>query len=834
MADTLTALGNTVQLSARALDEQGNEVTSAEFTWTTSDEGILAVDEQGLAEAVANGQAEITATASGVTGSAELAVIQQVSAVTVSPASATLTTAGATQQFAATAADENGNEVSGASLVWASEDHEVATVDRNGLATAKGSGAVTITATAQDVPGHADLTVNQAIDRLAFRTEPTDATAGEAIDPAVQVAVLDTDGGVVEDAEIAVTLSIGTNPEGGTLGGSATVNAVNGVATFSNVWIDAAATGYTLAAATSGTVTGAASQSFDVGPGPAAALAFTAQPSNATAGQAVSPAVEVQVRDAFGNLLTGSTAQVSVSLAANPGGGTLAGSVTVPASGGTAAFADLWIDAAATGYRLQATSPSLDPDVSAAFAVVPGPAARLGFRTQPEDSEGKEPLSPTVQVEIRDEFGNAVPGASAQVSVSLGSNPRGDALAGTTTVATVDGIASLPDLSLSLPGNGYSLLASASGLAGAESDLFDVDITLTQVEAGNRHTCGVTVAGHAYCWGVNDWGQLGVGTQDTEVVPHSAPLPVAGELTFAQVAAGDEHTCGVTTADEAYCWGNNSGGQVGRGFTSVGGVSTPTAVVGGLSFSRLSTGSFHTCGVTTADEAYCWGGNTFGSIGDGTTTLRSSPVAVSGGLAMAQVSAGSFYTCGVTTADEAHCWGGNADGQLGDGTTTDRLVPTAVSGGLSLVAVTAGATHTCGVTTADEAHCWGGNADGQLGDGTTTDRLVPTAVSGGLSLVEVSAGGQFFTCARAADGAAYCWGHNGAGQLGTGTAGGSGVSTPQAVVGGLTFTGVTAGGVHTCGLTTVDGAYCWGSNDVGQLGDGSTTTSRTSPSRVVQ
>lgn len=197
------------------------------------------------------------------------------------------------------------------------------------------------------------------------------------------------------------------------------------------------------------------------------------------------------------------------------------------------------------------------------------------------------------------------------------------------------------------------------------------------------------------------------------------------------------------------------------------------------------------------------------------------------------ITAGRRHSCALSTAGDAYCWGDNGVGQLGDGTTTDRLVPTAVSGGLSLVEVSASSTHTCGVTTGDEAYCWGSNSDGQLGDGTTTDRLVPTAVSGGLSLVEIRAGGQLFTCARATGGAAYCWGHNGVGQLGIGTFTGSGFSTPQAVTGGSTFAGLTAGGSHACGLATTDGAYCWGMNGTGQLGDGTTTT-RASPSRVVQ
>jgi alpha-tubulin suppressor-like RCC1 family protein len=270
----------------------------------------------------------------------------------------------------------------------------------------------------------------------------------------------------------------------------------------------------------------------------------------------------------------------------------------------------------------------------------------------------------------------------------------------------------------------------------------------------------------------------------------------------------------------------------------------PASITASLPFRAVSTGAYHTCGVTTSNVAYCWGYNGFGALGDGSTTNHNRPVPVAGGLAFNQVSVGLDHTCGVTTGDVAYCWGRNADGQLGIGNKTGPATcftsacstqPVAVAGGLAFREVSAGLVHTCGLTErtpgGSRAYCWGQNPHGQLGDGTTTERLAPRAVGSGRDvwLFAVISAGDGHSCGVTSSNLAYCWGDNVAGDLGDGTT--SQRLTPVAVAGGLAFRAVSAGTYYTCGLTTSARAYCWGDNQFGELGDG-TTTPRLTPHPV--
>jgi alpha-tubulin suppressor-like RCC1 family protein len=197
-------------------------------------------------------------------------------------------------------------------------------------------------------------------------------------------------------------------------------------------------------------------------------------------------------------------------------------------------------------------------------------------------------------------------------------------------------------------------------------------------------------------------------------------------------------------------------------------------------------------------------------------------VAVNGGLTFTSIATGGSHTCALTSAGAIYCWGRNTYGQIGDGSTTERHVPVLVSGGNTFTSIFTGEQHSCGLNSSGTLYCWGWNLFGQLGDNTTTDRHAPVTVSGSLifsSILNGSAGYQ--TCALSTSGAAFCWGHNQFGQIGNNSTTNSNV--PAAVSGGRTFSSISAGGWnHVCGLTSTGTAYCWGRNSYGELGNNST------------
>ena len=477
--------------------------------------------------------------------------------------------------------------------------------------------------------------------KLAFTVQPSNAVAGAASTPAVRVAVQDAQGNTVTTATTSITVAIGTNPASGTLSGTTTVAAVNGVATFANVSINNPGTGYTFTASAT-TLTGATSNSFNItAPITAGRLRLSAGFGH-TCGVTTSGAAYCWGDNTYGEL----------------GNGTTTTSATPVAVSGGLSLATL----SAAGFE------------STCGVTTSGAAYCWGVNQQGELGNG------------------SITGPQTCVGYACSLTP----------------------------------VAVSGGLSFAT------------VSAGYLSACGVTTGGAAYCWGDNNYGELGI---DSSTGPQTCvnsatigyacsgtPVAVAGRLSFATVSAGFDTACGLTTSGAAYCWGS---GPLGDGYFSSS--STAVAVSGGLSFATVSAGDGLACGVTTTGAAYCWGNNTNGELGNGsTTTYSATPVAVSGGLSFNTVSAsiGDNYACGVTTGGAAYCWGDNTYGELGNGSTTRSLTPVAVSGGLSFATVSAGYHYTCGVTTGGAAYCWG---EGALGNGSTTKTLTPVAVSGGLS-----------------------------------------------------------------------------------------------------
>lgn len=347
----------------------------------------------------------------------------------------------------------------------------------------------------------------------------------------------------------------------------------------------------------------------------------------------------------------------------------------------------------------------------------------------------------------------------------------------------------------------------------------DTPPRFASVTTGYQHSCALTDEGEAYCWGDNSHGQLGAG----DTLPATGPRLVTGGLRFRSLHAGGSRSCGLDANGALFCWGLIPGGSVAR----------PTAQLPESRFASLSPHLYnHSCGVTPARTVGCWGNNQSG-VAVATAALAPSP----GAADFAEVSVGAYVTglggslplrlpghvCGVKGTGAAYCWGDNFYGQLGiAGEARQTSDPTPVAGGLSFRAVRAGMVATCGLDTGGALYCWGREY-----------ARTPLRLGAGLAFESLDMGTRH-GCALTAAGQAYCWGRNASGQLGTGTLAAS--AEPQAVQGGILFRSVSAAGysehetfeslgAHTCGIGTDQRVYCWGSNAAGQLGTPGTASS---------
>jgi len=356
----------------------------------------------------------------------------------------------------------------------------------------------------------------------------------------------------------------------------------------------------------------------------------------------------------------------------------------------------------------------------------------------------------------------------------------------------------------------------------------------SQLSLNNQpQSCAIT-AGKAYCWGAgaND------STTDSSIPFAVNTSGVLGGKTITAISQGSSFICAVASG-QAYCWGTNWAGQLGNNSTTDS--STPVAVntsvaLSGKTVTAISAGSDFACAIASG-QAYCWGHNGYGQLGNNSATDSSIPVPVDttgvlAGKTITAISTGKNFTCAIADS-QAYCWGGNSDGQLGTWAANERI-PLAVDtsgvlGGKAVTAISTGSAHTCAVASG-QAYCWGRNANGQLGNNSTTTIDVPVAVStadalSGKTVTAISTA-TYNTCA-VASGKAYCWGYNYYGQLGNNSTADSLI--PVAVdtsnmLSGKTVTAISSGYSHSCVIAD-DQVYCWGSNTYGELGNSSTTSS---------
>ncbi|MEI7917847.1 MAG: prepilin-type N-terminal cleavage/methylation domain-containing protein [Candidatus Saccharibacteria bacterium] len=388
----------------------------------------------------------------------------------------------------------------------------------------------------------------------------------------------------------------------------------------------------------------------------------------------------------------------------------------------------------------------------------------------------------------------------------------------------------------------YPSLLAVSGSSGIK--------VWKQITVGTNYNfnCGIASDDKAYCWGNNDYGQLGNNSITTSRVP--IPVNTSGVFsgkTITSIETGEAHTCAIASDNLVYCWGRNQLGALGNNSTVESHVPvavTSTGVLSGKTIKSLSSGADHTCVVASDNLAYCWGYNSNGQLGNGSTTQSNVPVAVAttgvlSGKTIKSISSGRNYTCVIASDNLVYCWGAGTSGQLGNNAYLDSLTPVAVNtagvlSGKTVKSISVGNYFTCLIASDDLAYCWGYNYSGQLGNNSATQQFsVPVAVNtAGLlngKTIKSIASGASNACAIASDNLSYCWGVNNAGQLGNNSTVNSLV--PVAVINttGLLnskiINYISTGAVDTCVIASDYRTYCWGQNMDGNLGNNSITNS---------
>jgi alpha-tubulin suppressor-like RCC1 family protein len=340
-------------------------------------------------------------------------------------------------------------------------------------------------------------------------------------------------------------------------------------------------------------------------------------------------------------------------------------------------------------------------------------------------------------------------------------------------------------------------------------------LTIDRIAQGYDAGCVSTPTGEAWCWGNNEYGQLGAVTakpcQSGLVACTWQAVRAQAPARFTEVSPSLRHSCGIDTSGQAWCWGFGLGGQLGNGANADS--ATPVAIAGHHRFVHVDAGSdgLLSCALDDVGTAWCWGPGDSGGLGNGTTDGANAPVQVLATQAFVSVGAGSNHGCGLDATGQAWCWGRNPYGVLGRGVSGASLVPAAVTGGHRFVALAVGGNFNCGLTSAGATWCWGFGPS--LGDGVLAHSDVPVAVAGGHVFASVSAGYQH-ACGLTSDGTAWCWG---AAML-TGGSTEEESKVPVAVAGGHRFRMLRSGGTATCAITLGVSLLCWGLNSNGAVG----------------
>jgi alpha-tubulin suppressor-like RCC1 family protein len=425
---------------------------------------------------------------------------------------------------------------------------------------------------------------------------------------------------------------------------------------------------------------------------------------------------------------------------------------------------------------------------------------------------------------------------SAAITFSAPNPPAGVTVAFTpaTTVGDTSTIVVTATTS-TFPGNyKFGVIARTSGVPDRVDSISlkvtrDKSMEWVKLTAGYDHSCAINSNDDAYCWGQNSAGQIGNGNTTNQI----RPTLVAGGFKWSMISAGYNSSCGITKDGEGYCWGVGNAGQLGNGGTANSSVPVPISVSGGDRWADIDAGGATVCGVTTDGRGFCFGSNTSGQLGDGTTVAKSVRTLIPGTRIWKKIRLGwkswnnqwttnLVTTCGMTTSNEIFCWGDNAAGQLGDGNPGES----ANSSPIKLLAakewkdLEVGEGHVCAITASNDGYCWGWNPNGQVGIGSMVDQSTPSLVLNDIKWTKIGLG-KSSSCGINTVGKGYCWGLNGNGQAGNGVTSPS-QTTPAAVLGNTKWLDIAPGFGMACGINEFNQTYCWGS---GNLGAGNTTSS---------
>jgi alpha-tubulin suppressor-like RCC1 family protein len=513
----------------------------------------------------------------------------------------------------------------------------------------------------------------------------------------------------------------------------------------------------------------------------------------------------------------------------SPPAGTVAGGTTVTLSviplaipTTSAVTADLYADSLVLTTDVLGDSPhTVTLSESAEGAILSLGVASLPFGSGAVGKAASLPVTIT-------NLGNV----AATVTVTTSGAPFGASPATPTSVAASGNLPATasftPVAPLTLgPMSGALSVTATGALCAALPTLIPLTATAsdtpTQVSAYGLATCVLATSGGAYCFGDDTYGELG----DNGFFESDYATSVLSLASATEITTGYDFSCALVSGGTVECWGDNTYGELGNGTNNGSGTPVPVSISGAT---LVRGGESHACAVALGGAVQCWGSNDSGQLGNGTNNDSNVPVPVSGLASVTSLSLGEEHTCAVS-AGIVYCWGDNTYGELGNGTNNSSTTPVQVTGLTGVKTVTAGDSATCALLDTGAVECWGDNTYGELGNGTNNSTTSPVAVTGLTNASAVDSTGGSHVCALLTTGGVVCWGSGTDGQLGDGVMNDSNVIVT--VTGLSSVSAIATGSGRGCALTTGGSLLCWGVDQSGNLGEGTDGETALSPTAVV-